>query len=203
MRSGRYIALEGIEGAGKTTIAAKLADALRAEGHTVTTVREPGGTDIGEQIRAVVLGNTRGLGDWAEALLFAAARSQLATEVIEPALARGDWVVSDRSVYSSLAYQGGGRGLGLAEVRAVNEAGLGGVWPDRVVLIRVRPHVGLERQRVADRIGAEGAVFQQEVADTFDRLAAAEPDRFIVVDEGTSAEATLGAILRALGMVTA
>jgi dTMP kinase len=198
--TARYVALEGIEGAGKTTLAQLLGDALRAAGHAVTHVREPGGTAVGEQIRQVVLGNSAGLEHWAEALLFAAARSQLAAEVIAPALARDEWVVSDRSVYSSLAYQGGGRRLGVTEVRAVNEAGLGSVWPDRVVLLRVDPDVGLGRQAVADRIGAEGAEFQRRVGDTFGRLAAAEPDRFIVIEDGAGADAALASILTALGI---
>jgi dTMP kinase len=196
----RYIALEGIEGAGKTTLARMLSAALEDAGHRVTQVREPGGTTAGEQIREVLLGNTSTLGHWAEALLFAAARSQLAAEVIAPALERGDWVVSDRSVYSSLAYQGGGRGLGVAEVRGVNESGHGSVWPDRVVLLRVDPHLGLERQEVPDRIGSEGARFHEAVARTFDRLAADESDRFIVVEDGTDIDAALTAVLTTLGV---
>ena len=179
---GRYIALEGIEGAGKSTVASRLAAALRARGRDVIEVREPGGTRAGEQIRDVLLRPGGTLEPWAEALLFAAARAQLAVEVVGPALRSGRWVVSDRTVYSSLAYQGGGRGLGVGVVRSVNEAGLRGVWPDLVVLLDVDPAEGLARQEVADRIGAEGAAFQARVARVFTELAAAEPDRFVVVD---------------------
>lgn len=185
---GRYIALEGIEGAGKSTVASRLGDALSASGRRVVTVREPGGTAAGERIRSVLLDGAAELGPWTEALLFAASRSQLAREVIGPAVDRGDWVLGDRSVYSSLAYQGGGRGLGVAAVRALNEPGLVGVWPDLVVLLRVDASTGLGRQEIQDRIGAEGLAFQSAVADAFDELAAAEPDRFTVVDGSLALE---------------
>ncbi len=178
----RYLALEGVEGAGKSTVAARLAGLVRASGRAVMTVREPGGTPTGERIRRVLLDRGSELSDWAEALLFAASRAQLAREIIGPSLARGDWVITDRSVYSSLAYQGGGRRLGIEEVRALNEPGLEGVWPGLVVLLRLDPDVGLERQENADRIGAEGLEFQARVAAAFDAIAAGEPDRFIVVD---------------------
>jgi dTMP kinase len=177
-----YVALEGVEGAGKSTVAALLAAALRNEGASVTEVREPGGTGAGERIRRILLDPEARVDPWTEALLFAATRAQLAAEVIGPALAAGDWVISDRSVYSSLAYQGGGRGLGFDAVRAVNEPGLGAVWPEFVLLLRVEPGAGLERQQIADRIGAEGLAFQARVASAFDDLAAIEPDRFVVID---------------------
>ena len=180
--TGCYVAFEGIEGAGKTTLASLVVRRLHDEGRDVRLVREPGGTAGGEAIRAVVLDPAGSLEPWAEALLFAAARSQLAAEVIGPALAEGALVIGDRSVYSSLAYQGGGRGLGVAAVRSVNEAGLGGVWPDLVVLLSVDPEHGLARQAVEDRIGAEGAAFQARVAATFDDMAAAEPGRFVSLD---------------------
>ncbi len=178
---GRYVAFEGIEGAGKTSVAALVAQLLRDRGHDVVEVREPGGTAAGEAIRELLLHSDH-LEPWAEALLFAAARSELAAAVIQPALARGAWVLGDRSVYSSLAYQGAGRGLGMDAVRAVNEAGLGGVWPDRVVLLDVAADEGLARQEVTDRIGGQGAGFQEAVAGAFAQLAAAVPDRFVVFD---------------------
>jgi dTMP kinase len=103
-------------------------------------------------------------------------------------------VISDRSVYSSLAYQGVGRGLGVDEVRAVNEAGLGGTWPDLVVLLEVDPAIGLERQRVADRIGAEGVEFQRRVADAFAALADTEPARFLRVDAGQPLDEVIAAV---------
>ena len=110
-----------------------------------------------------------------------------------------DWVVSDRSVYSSLAYQGGGRQLGIDAVRSVNEPGLEGVWPQLVILLRVDAIAGLGRQRIADRIGREGVEFQQRVADAFDELAIAEPDRFAVIDAGRPLGDVVTAALREIG----
>ncbi len=182
--TGRYIALEGIEGAGKSTVAAALAQRLEALGIEVVLVREPGGTNTGEQIREILLDPDGEVSPWAEALLFAAARAQLARSVVGPALAEGRWVVSDRSVYSSLAYQGVGRGLGLERVRDVNEIGLDGVWPELVVLLRIDPLVGFDREAIRDRIGADGLDLQRTVSQAFDTLARAEPDRFVVVDAG-------------------
>jgi len=180
--TGHYIALEGIEGTGKSTIAARLTSHLEATGHEVLRVREPGGTVTGERIRRVLLDPDGIVSPWSEALLFAAARAQLAHELVGPALRSGSWVVSDRSVYSSLAYQGAGRGLGIAEVRSVNEPGLGDVWPEMVVLLRLDAATGLARQEDPDRIGAEGVVFQSSVAHAFEDMAVSDPDRFVVVD---------------------
>ena len=186
-----YVAFEGIDGAGKTTVATRVAAGLRSRGFDVVSVREPGGTPTGEAIRGILLGLGGVVGDWAEALLFAAARSQLAAEVVGPALAAGRAVVSDRSVYSSLAYQGGARGLGIEEVRRVNAAGLGGVWPETVVLLRVDPGRGFAREEEANRISEAGLAFQVKVAEAYDRLAAHEPGRFVVVDAGTGLEAVV------------
>ncbi|MGZ5384706.1 MAG: dTMP kinase [Acidimicrobiia bacterium] len=183
MNRGRYIALEGIEGAGKSTIHETLSGALRQDGIEVVSVREPGGTATGEGIRRLLLEGDD-MTPWAEALLFAAQRSQLADEVIEPALRRGAWVIGDRSVYSSLAYQGGGRGLGIEAVRKVNQAGLGTTWPDLVIVLAVDPQAGLARQDGEDRIGGQGVEFQRRVAGFYAELAAAEPDRVTVVDAG-------------------
>ncbi len=180
--SGRYVAFEGVEGAGKSTVAARIAERIEAGGDPVAVVREPGGTAAGERIREVLLDPLSDIRPWTEALLFAAARAQLVRDVVRPALGRGAWVISDRSVYSSLAYQGAGRGLGVELVRSVNDAGLEGLWPDLVVLLRLDPTLGLDRQQVPDRIGAEGVEFQRAVSAAFDTLAAEEPERFIVVD---------------------
>lgn len=200
MMSGRYVALEGIEGTGKSSVARFLSGRLRQNGAPVTEVREPGGTPAGEAIRSILLSHEFRLDPWTEALLLAAARAQLAAEVVRPARARGEWVISDRSVYSSLAYQGGARSLGVADVRAVNEAGLGGTWPDLVVLLDVSPEVGLARQRVADRIGAEGVEFQARVAAAFHELAAAEPDRVVVVDASQPLDNVKSTVAEILGI---
>jgi dTMP kinase len=199
MTTPRYIAFEGIDGAGKSTVAERFAQALEAGGERVVRVREPGGTEVGERIRSILLGGDVSPGPWTEAMLFAAARAQLAREIIEPALASGAWVVGDRSVYSSLAYQGGGRGLGVEAVRRVNEAGLGEVWPDLVVLLEVDPATALARQHDPDRIGAEGVAFQGVVADTFAKVAAEERDRFLVVDANADLGGVVDAVIAAVG----
>jgi dTMP kinase len=178
----RYVAFEGIDGAGKSTVSKGVAATLEARGFDVVLVREPGGTDVGEAIREILLEGDGWLDEWAEALLFAAARAQLASSIVAPALDDGAVVLSDRSVYSSLAYQGGGRRLGIDAVRRVNEAGLRGVWPGVVVLLRLEPASGLEREDGADRISGEGLGLQRRVAAAYDELAAADPDRFLVVD---------------------
>ncbi len=180
--SGRYIAFEGIDGAGKTTVAEAVAERLVEDGHRVEMVREPGGTEIGEAIRQIVLHSEDDLAPWTEALLFAAARAQLAYEVVAPLLAEGVWVVTDRSVFSSLAYQGAGRGLGVETVRQVNAAGLGDVWPDLVVLLDLEAAEGLRRQADPDRIGGEGIELQQRVASAYSDLA--EEPSFVRVDAG-------------------
>jgi dTMP kinase len=177
-----YIAFEGIEGAGKSTVADRVGARLSEDGHRVVRVREPGGTEVGELIRAILLGHDLAPEPWTEALLFAAARAQLAAQVVGPALDDGAWVLSDRSVYSSLAYQGAARSLGIDLVRRVNQAGLAGVWPGLVVLLAVDPVEGLARQAVGDRIGDEGVEFQRAVAEGFATVAASEPDHFLIID---------------------
>jgi dTMP kinase len=180
----RYVAFEGVDGAGKSTVAHQVAAQLRDLEHDVVEVREPGGTRTGEAVREIVLGTGCLPDPWSEALLFAAARSQLASEIIRPALLAGQTVVSDRSVYSSLAYQGAARGLGVAEVRSVNAAGLQGVWPDTVILLRLAPDRGLAREDEADRISIEGLELQESVAAAYETFASEEADRFVVVDAG-------------------
>jgi dTMP kinase len=193
--SAPYIAFEGIEGTGKSTIAARLAAHLEEQSLDVVFVREPGSSPTGERIRRVLLDPDGTVSPWSEALLFAAARAQLAHEVVGPALAAGRWVISDRSVYSSLAYQGGGRGLGIERVRSVNEPGLGHVWPEMVVLLKLDAETGLLRQEDPDRIGGEGAAFQSRVSDAFDDLAAAESERFVTVDASNGIEQVWAEVL--------
>jgi dTMP kinase len=193
-----YVAFEGIEGAGKSTVAERVGERLEADGRRVVRVREPGGTAVGERIRAILLGHDLAPDPWTEALLFAAARAQLASDVVGPALAEGAWVLSDRSVYSSLAYQGAGRDLGIDAVRSVNEPGLLGVWPSIVVLLDVDPNEGLRRQDFGDRIGDEGVEFQQRVADGFAATAASEPNRFIIIDAGGPLDEVVDSAYRAI-----
>lgn len=194
----RYAAIEGVDGAGKSTVAAGIVAALTERGEDVMLVREPGGTPTGEAIREILLWSTSEVADWTEAMLFSAARAQLAHEVVGPALAAGKTVVSDRSVYSSLAYQGVGRGLGIEAVRAVNEAGLAGVWPDTVVLLHLDSESGLAREDEADRISRAGTALHARVAAAYDDLAATEPDRFVVVDGSQPVDRVITAALAAL-----
>lgn len=193
----RYLAVEGVDGAGKSTVCREVSARLRARGEGVVDVREPGGTRLGEEIRFLLL-HGEAMAPWTEALLFAAQRAQLAAEVITPALARGDHVVSDRSYFSSLAYQGGARGLGIDLVRSVNEAGLDGVLPDLVAVLWLDPDDALSRQDGLDRIGGEGAVFQREVAAAYRRLAAEDPERVHLIDGSRPVEAIVDEIMEML-----
>lgn len=175
----RYVGFEGVEGAGKSTVVREVAKRLEASGHDVVTVREPGGTPVGEEIRRLLL-HSDALSDWTEAALFAAARAELVRRVVAPALERGAFVLSDRTYYSSLAYQGGARGLGIDDVRAINERVLGGVVPDLVVVLNVDPAVGFSRETDRDRIGSEGLQFQRNVAAAYANVAATDPKvRFV------------------------
>lgn len=191
-RPGFYLALEGVEGSGKSTVSRSVAGELERRGHRVQVVREPGGTWLGEEVRRLLL-HADEMSAWAEAALFAAQRAQLVAEVVGPALEAGTWVISDRSFYSSLAYQGGARGLGVDRVRRLNQAVLGGIEPELVVVLAVDPAVGLGRQVEADRIGAEGVEFQRAVAETYRELAALEPERVVLVpaDEDSDAVAEM------------
>ena len=179
--SGFYLALEGGEGAGKTTVSKLVAQALTDRGEQVVNVREPGSTDLGNEIRRLLL-HGAAITPWAEALLYAAQRAQLVAEVVEPALARGSFVVSDRSLYSSLAYQGAARGLGIGPVKAVNDFAVGGVLPDLVAVLVVEIATGLGRQSLTDRIGGETSEFHHRVLDGYRTLASAEPDRVKLVE---------------------
>lgn len=183
----RYIALEGVDGSGKSTVARALTDRLAAAGAEAILVREPGGTDLGEALRALLLDSER-LDDWAEVFLFAAQRAELAREVIAPALAANRWVVSDRTYYSSITYQGRARGLGEDRVRSINETGLDGVVPDHVFVLDVDPGVALQREQAKDRIGKGGLEFQAEVRAAYLDLARSDPkvvllDGALTVDE--------------------
>ena len=189
-----YIALEGGDGSGKSTVAAALVGRLEAVGESVVSVREPGGTDLGEAIRELLLDSER-LDVWAEVFLFAAQRAELAREVITPALDRGAWVVSDRTYYSSIAYQGRARGLGEERVRQINEIGLRGVVPHHVFVLDVEPAAALARQDRPDRIGKEGVDFQGQVRHAYLDLAKEEPDRVRVLDGSLPVEELVDQIM--------
>ena len=194
------ITVEGLDGAGKTTLIAALARELEARGAPVLVLREPGGVEVSERIRALLADPALEIDPRAEALLYAAARAQLVAEQLRPLLEAGDTVLLDRFVDSSLAYQGAGRGLGVEEIRALNEFGTGGLRPDRTLLLRIDPAAGLARisDRPADRLEREDGGFFAAVAAAYDELAAAEPDRIAVIDASQPPEAVLADALAAL-----
>jgi dTMP kinase len=181
---GVFIAVEGGEGAGKTTQARLLAIWLRDQGFDVVTTREPGATKIGMRLRALLLDKeTTGLSPRAEALLYAADRAQHVAEVIAPALRRGAIVITDRYIDSSLAYQGDGRDLKVSEIADVNRWATGGLTPDLTIILDVPAHVGLGRfASPADRMESEPLDFHERVRRGFRALADADPDRYLVID---------------------
>ena len=177
-----FVTFEGLDGSGKTTQAVLLTDALRGEGFEVVATREPGGTPLGEAIRDLVLHGGH-VAPWAEAALYAASRAQHVDGVIRPALERGATVVCDRYIDSSVAYQGVGRGLGLEEVLALNLAVVGGLLPDRTVLVEIDPETAAERVGSSgDRIERDGIALWRRVADAYRTLAGRYPERYVVVD---------------------
>ena len=181
--NGRFISLEGVDGSGKSTQASMLADALRERGHDVVAVREPGGTALGEDIRDIVLGPDA-MSPWAEALLFAAARAQLVTDVLRPALEAGKWVVADRFLDSSLAYQGTARGLGIDQVVQVNAPGIGHCMPDLTIILDIVPSSASDRRAgraSVDRIEGEGEALQEAVAEGYREVARLFPDRVALI----------------------
>jgi dTMP kinase len=186
---GLFIALEGGDGAGKSTQAAMLTQALSEAGHVVLRTREPGGTPVGEKLRSLVLDHGQGEIDArCEALMFAAARAAHTVQVIAPAVARGEIVISDRYIDSSIAYQGAGRGLGTDEVRKINEWATAGLWPDLTVLLDVSPADGRTRRTAGesaeDRLESEPDDFHAEIRQAFLDLAAAHPERYLVLPAG-------------------
>ncbi len=193
--SARFVSLEGIEGSGKTTHARLLVEWLRAAGHEVVAVREPGGTALGERIRALLLEQSEtGMSPWCELALYMAARAQLVREVIEPALARGAMVIADRFGEASVAYQGGGRGLGRARVRSLYGWVTGGLFPDRVILLDLDPREGMRRIVASrgtgglDRLEREPLAFHRRVRNAYRAEARREPARFSVLDADDAVE---------------
>jgi len=190
-----FVTLEGLDGSGKSTQAQLLRSALEAEGIEVVLTREPGGTPLGEKIRNLVL-HGGDVAPWAEAALYAASRAQHVEQLIRPALARGATVICDRYLDSSVAYQGIARGLGLERVLELNLAAVGGLLPDRTILLEIgvaeaAARMGLER----DRLEREGDAFRGRVAAAYRELALRFPDRFVTVD-GTASPETIAEEIR-------
>ncbi len=204
---GKFITFEGPEGGGKSTHIRELAERLRAEGRTVLVTREPGGTPLAEKIRGLVRDKmddppvTR-----SEVLLFLAARAQLVSQVIRPALERGEWVLCDRFADSTFAYQGYGRGIDVGLLKDLNSFATEGLTPDLTILLDVPPEVSrarlAERQAAtstaADRIEQAGAIFHRRLREGFLELARAEPERFAVIDSSGDRAAVSAAVLAAV-----
>jgi dTMP kinase len=203
--SGRFIVFEGGEGVGKSTQSRLLAEALRARSHEVVTTREPGGTPGAEAIRALLLSRDGpGWGARAEALLFAAARADHVETLIRPALARGAWVVCDRYLGSSRAYQGGGSGLEDADILELHRIGSEGLLPDVTVLLTLDPAEAAARVErrdagALDRIGGRAAEYHARVAAAFLRFAAEDPARFAVIAANGAPDVVHTRVLAAVG----
>jgi dTMP kinase len=198
---GRLITIEGLDGAGKTTLATALRDEL-ARDRPVTLLREPGGVALSERVRELVKDPALRCDPRAEALLYAAARAQLVDELLEPLLAGGTWVLLDRFVDSSLAYQGAGRDLGVERIAALNAFATGGLRPDRTLLLRMDPATGRARQRgrdaEPDRLEREAEAFFTTIAAAYDELAAADPQRIRVLDAASPPARVLSLALDAV-----
>ena len=202
--TGRFITLEGGDGAGKTTQVELLTAWLEAHGRTVVRTREPGGTELGQRIREMVLHERGHVAPRAEALLYAADRAHHVETVVRPALLRGDVVLQDRYIDSSVAYQGVARGLGAERIRSVSEWAADGLVPDLTVLLDLDVTVGRARVAAArgdtfDRLESEAATFHETVRRAFLDAAAAEPARFLVVDAAAPTDDVQRAVCTAVG----
>jgi dTMP kinase len=199
---GTLITIEGLDGAGKSTLAAGLLRELSAGTRRVELLREPGGVEISERIRSLVKDPLLAVLPRTEALLYAAARAQLVEERLKPLLGEGTVVLLDRFVDSSLAYQGAGRGLGVELVREVNLFATGGLRPDRTLLLHIAPAEGrarqMERALEPDRLEREGEEFFAAIAAAYEELAREEPERIRVIDATRPPELVLGDALAAL-----
>jgi dTMP kinase len=204
MARGKFLSIEGGEGAGKSTQVRRLADELRARGLDVIVTREPGGSEGGEAIRELLMqGEVKRWSSHTEALLFAAARADHVEKVIQPALGIGIWVISDRFIDSSRAYQGVAGGIDDAAVLALHGFGSRGLLPDRTLVLEVPPEIGAERAAArdgaaADRFAARERAFHDDVAAAFRRFAAAEPDRVRLIDAGGDVDTVAESVIEAV-----
>lgn len=194
--TGLFITFEGGDGSGKSTQVARLAEALRAQGHTVVASREPGGTPIAEQIRSVLLDPANHeMGDRTEALLFAAQRAEHVHHLIRPALERGDIVISDRYMDSSIVYQGMGRGLGAQDVMGLNMWATDNLKPHLTIVLDVESGFGLDRVGDKDRIEQAAPELHEKVRQGYLQLAAADPERYFVIDAMQEVDAVAAEVL--------
>jgi dTMP kinase len=200
--TGRLITVEGLDGAGKTTLVAGLTRELARRGRELLVLREPGGVELSERIRVLVKDPELAVDPRAEALLYAAARAQLVAEQLVPLLESGQWVLLDRFVDSSLAYQGTGRGLGIEQIARLNAFATGGLQPDRTLLLRIDPITARSRQQsrlvAPDRLEQEDQTFFASIAAAYDELAANDPQRIRVLDADDTPEHVLALAVQAL-----
>jgi dTMP kinase len=202
MSRAPFIALEGIDGAGKSVQCRLLADWLRGRGLAVTQCSDPGGTPLGDELRSIVLGGRRQMSAVTEALLFMASRAELVGQIIRPALARGEAVVSDRFLLSTIAYQGYGGGLHPAELWRLGLFATGGLEPDLSVVLDLPVDLAARRRKPQeDRIEGRGPAHQEAVRQGFLAEARARPDRIVVVDAARPVDATAADVAREVGRV--
>ncbi len=190
-----FVSLEGLDGSGKSTQAKLLAEAL---GPDTLLIREPGGTDAAERIRELLADPALEIDPFAELLLFSAARADLVSRVIHPALEAGRDVVADRFADSSVAYQGGARELGTSHVLSLTDTVIDGLWPDVTVLLRLDPETGLGRAEGEDRFESEGLELQRAVAEAYEEIAKIASDRVVAVDAAGSVEEVHERVLEAV-----
>ena len=177
-----YLAFEGIDGSGKSSLIRSLSEILTSQHIDNKIVREPGGKKVGEGIRELLLSHEYDVDALTEALLFCSQRSQLVSEIIKPEINKGTKILSDRSAYSSVAYQGVGRGLGYETIYQLNDIAVNSYWPEKVVLLDIDPTISLSRQRVADRIGSDKVDFFKKVREGYLRLAEEFENNFLIIN---------------------
>ena len=177
-----YLAFEGIDGSGKTTLIDELSKKLTESNVNFNIVREPGGSKLGEGIRELLLSHDYDVDPTSEALLMSASRAQLIQEIVKPAINDGQVVITDRSAYSSVAYQGVGRDLGYQKIYELNDLAIDSFWPEKVILLDIDPKITLSRQKVADRIGSGEISFFNKVRDGYLQLAEDFSDKFLVLN---------------------
>ena len=177
-----YLAFEGIDGSGKTTFIEEVSKELIRSNIGFKIVREPGGTKLGEGIRELLLSHDYRVDPTSEALLFSASRAQLIEEVVKPTIEKGEVVITDRSAYSSVAYQVVGRGLGYKEVYDLNDFAIKSFWPQKVILLDIDPEISLSSQKVADRIGSDQVSFFNKVREGYLELADEFSEKFLVLN---------------------
>ena len=189
-----YLAFEGIDGSGKTTLINELSNKLTKSNVDFKIVREPGGSKLGEGIRELLLSHDYNVEPTSEALLMSASRAQLIQEIVKPAINNGQLVITDRSAYSSVAYQGVGRDLGYQKIYELNDLAIDSFWPEKVILLDIDPKISLSRQKIADRIGSGEVDFFQKVRSGYLKLADEFESQFLVLNATKSIDENVNSI---------